>query len=108
MFTDFESSAKILGFQLKKTGGCAMPHQTDITERQANSTEPLTPADRSTLSALYSRGKPNDVGRAFAQVCAGQTTTDQAAVTCLKGLNLLDAKTGKLTDLGSRLHGHIS
>lgn len=83
-----------------------MPHQTDIVERQANSQAPLTAEQRNALFALYDGGKPNTVGQTFAQACAGEKPTDDTAVTCLKGLGLVD-QAGSLTDRGENLKALI-
>ncbi|MCB9978239.1 MAG: hypothetical protein H6862_01350 [Rhodospirillales bacterium] len=83
-----------------------MPHQTDVTERLGNRPGGATPEDRICINALYERGRPNDVGRAFAAVCQGRVPEDPAAVFCLRGMELVNDEVD-LTERGNRLRGLV-
>lgn len=86
--------------------GCAMPHQTDITERLGNRPGGATPEERTCINALYERGRPNDVGQAFAAVCQGRVPEDPVAVSCLRGMELVNDQ-AHLTERGTRLRGLV-
>ncbi len=83
-----------------------MPHQTDVTERQANHRAGATLEERNRISALYEKGRPNDVGRAFGAVCGGRPVSDSAALVCLKSLGLVDSDK-KLTAQGARIQALV-